>query len=116
MLDIASLRPTSAQLPGNTAGGLPTAAAADRARQLQDKKKEDPALRKAFDSFVGETFFGQMLSSMRKTVGKPAYFYGGRAEEIFRGQLDQELAAEMTKASANTFTGPMFDLFMLNRK
>lgn len=116
MLDIASLRPTSAQLPAGQAGGVAAAEAADNARQLQGKKKEDPALRQAFDGFVGETFFGQMLSSMRKTVGKPAYFYGGRAEEVFRGQLDQAMATEMTKASANTFTGPMFDLFMLNRK
>ncbi len=65
---------------------------------------------------MGETFFGQMMSSMRKTVGKPAYFYGGRTEEIFQKQLDQTMATEMTKASANTFTGPMYDLFILNRK
>jgi peptidoglycan hydrolase FlgJ len=72
-------------------------------------------LREAFDQFVGEAFFGQLLGAMRKTVGKPAYFYGGRAEEIFQGQLDQTLAEEMTKASADTFTGPMFELFNLQR-
>ena len=33
-------------------------------------------------------------ASMRKTVGKAAYFDGGRAEEIFRGQLDQVIVAE----------------------
>ena len=38
---------------------------------------------KAFDSFVGETFYGQMLKSMRKTVGKAAYFDGGRARRFF---------------------------------
>jgi len=116
MLDVSSLRPTSAQMPGNSAAELLATQATGNARQLQGKKNEDPALRKAFDSFVGETFYGQMLSSMRKTVGKPAYFYGGRAEEVFRGQLDQEMATELTKASANTFSGPMFDLFMLNRQ
>ena len=72
-------------------------------------------LRRAFDSFVGETFYGQMLKSMRKTVGKPAYFHGGRAEEVFQGQLDQILAEEMTEASASTFTGPMYELFNLSR-
>lgn len=72
-------------------------------------------VRKAFDQFVGETFFSQMLSSMRKSVGKPAYFHGGRAEEIFQGQLDQTLSQEMTKSSASQFTGPMFELFKLNR-
>ena len=72
-------------------------------------------VRKAFDQFVGETFFSQMLSSMRKSLGKPAYFHGGRAEEIFQGQLDQTLSQEMTKSSASQFTGPMFELFKLNR-
>ncbi len=57
-----------------------------------------------------------MLSSMKKMTGKTPYFDGGRAEEVFRGQLNQVLATEMTKATANTFSGPMFDLFMLNRK
>ena len=71
-------------------------------------------LREAFDQFVGETFYAQLLGSMRKTVGKPAYFHGGRAEEVFQGQLDQVLAEQMTKASADQFTGPMFELFKLN--
>ena len=74
-----------------------------------------PQLREAFDQFVGETFYGQMLSSMRKTLGKPAYFHGGRAEEIFQGQLDQVLGEQLAKASADSFTGPMFDLFSLQR-
>jgi flagellar protein FlgJ len=79
------------------------------------KSKDDGELRKAFDTFVGEVFFGQMLSSMRKTVGKPAYFHGGRGEEVFQGQLDQVLAGKLTEASASQFTGPMFNLFQLSR-
>jgi Rod binding domain-containing protein len=74
-----------------------------------------PELREQFDQFVGETFYSQMLSAMRDSLGKPAYFHGGRAEEIFQGQLDQVLAEQMTKASADTFTGPMFELFTLTR-
>jgi len=74
-----------------------------------------PKLREAFDQFVGETFYGQMLSSMRKTLGKPAYFHGGRAEEIFQGQLDQVVAEQMAKANAQSLTGPMFELFSLQR-
>ena len=54
-------------------------------RRLQAADAEGGKLREAFDSFVGETFYGQMLKEMRKTVGKSAYFDGGRAEEIFRG-------------------------------
>ena len=62
----------------------------------------------AFRDFVGQTFFGQMLKSMRSTQGKPAYFHGGQAEEIFRSQLDQTLAERMTEASADQIADPMF--------
>jgi peptidoglycan hydrolase FlgJ len=77
---------------------------------------QNPELRKAFDDFVGQTFFGQLLHSMRKTVDKPAYFNGGRAEDIFQQQLDQVLAKNISEASADKFSGPMFDLFTLQRK
>jgi Rod binding domain-containing protein len=76
----------------------------------------DPKLRKAFDAFVGEALFGQMLKGMRKTLGKPAYFYGGRTEEIFQQQLDQVLAEKLSDASAEKLSGPMFELFTLERK
>ncbi len=66
-------------------------------------------LREAFNSFVGESLFGQMLAQMRKTVGKPAYFHGGQAEELFRGQLDQVLAQEMTKSSGHSFSDRLFE-------
>lgn len=71
--------------------------------------------REAFDDFVGQTFYGQMLSAMRKTVDKPAYFHGGRAEEVFQAQLDQTLAEHLSDSTAEQFTGPMFELFNLAR-
>jgi peptidoglycan hydrolase FlgJ len=74
-----------------------------------------PELREAFDSFVGETLFGQMLKSMRKTVGKPAYFYGGRAEEVFTQQLDQKIAEKLSHSGAQKFSQPMYELFNLRR-
>jgi len=73
-------------------------------------------LRETFEQFVGEVFFGQMLKAMRKTVGKPAYFYGGRAEEVFRGQLDQVLAEKLARESGDQLAGPMFELFGLSRR
>lgn len=66
-------------------------------------------IQQAFTKFVGTTVFGQMMSSMRQTVGKPAYFHGGQAEEVFRGQLDQQLAEEMTKNGASPFAQGMFE-------
>jgi Rod binding domain-containing protein len=77
---------------------------------------QDSRLRTAFDAFVGESLFGQMLKGMRKTLGKPAYFYGGRTEEVFQQQLDQVLAAKLSAASSAQLTGPMFELFTLQRR
>ncbi len=82
----------------------------------QQAESGDNELRTAFDSFVGETFYSQMIKSMHKLHGKPAYFYGGRAEEAFQQQLDQTWSQQMSKATAHSFTGPMFDHFMLGRK
>ena len=78
-------------------------------------KTEDGPLREAFDAFIGQTFYGQMLKAMRTSLGKPAYFHGGRGEEIFQGQLDQILTEEMSEAGAEQLTGPMFELFNLHR-
>jgi Rod binding domain-containing protein len=49
-----------------------------------------------------------MMKAMRSTVGKPAYFHGGQAEEAFRSQLDQQLADAMSDASAPQIADPMF--------
>ena len=78
--------------------------------------KNDSELREAFDTFVGQTFYGQLLKAMRSTVNKPAYFHGGRAEEVFQSQLDQLLIEEVSHASAERVSDPMFDLFMLSRQ
>ncbi|PQO39648.1 hypothetical protein DTL21_02565 [Bremerella cremea] len=71
-------------------------------------------LRDRFDQFVGESLFGQMLQSMRKSLGKPAYFHGGRAEEVFQSQLDQLLVEKISDASAEQITEPMYELFAAN--
>ncbi len=80
-----------------------------------EQGKNDGELRENFDKFVGEAFYGQLLKAMRSTQGKPAYFHGGRAEEIFQQQFDQVLTEEMTKSGAEQFTGPMFELFNAQR-
>ena len=89
-----------------------TAAPPDRPADVRD----DGKFREAFDDFVGQTFYTQLLSQMRKTVDKPAYFHGGQGEEIFQGQLDQVLAEKLSEATADQFSGPMFDLVMLGRR
>jgi flagellar protein FlgJ len=62
-----------------------------------------------FSEFVGEAFYGQIMKSMRSTVGKPAYFNGGRGEEVFQSQLDQHLAQEFARDSGDRFAEPMFE-------
>jgi Rod binding domain-containing protein len=94
---------TQAQQASDAASTLQAGSAADKVKSSKT--------REAFDQFVGETFFGQMIKAMRSTVDKPAYFHGGRGEEVFQTQLDQMFAEEMTKASAHSFTGPMFEQF-----
>lgn len=77
---------------------------------------QDAEVAKQFNQFVGESLFGQMLKSMRKTQGKPAYFHGGRAEEVFQQQLDQVLAQKMAETSGDKLSGPMYQLFSLQRR
>ncbi len=74
----------------------------------QQQIAEAKEVQETFRTFVGESFFGQLMKSMRSTQGKPAYFHGGQAEEVFRGQLDQTLAQKMTEASADKIADPMF--------
>lgn len=75
-----------------------------------------PELREAFQNFVGQTFFSEMIKACRSGQQPSAYFHGGRAEEIFQGQLDQVLSEELSKSSADKIADPMFELFMLKRQ
>jgi hypothetical protein len=82
----------------------------------QAQAPENEELRQAFQDFVGQTFFSQMIASMRSTQEGAAYFNGGRAEKIFQGQLDQMLSEELSDASASKISDPMFKLFQLRRQ
>ncbi len=86
------------------------------AKPPEAEGRYDEQTREAFQSFAGQTLFGQMLKAMRKTVGAPAYFHGGQAEEIFRDQLDQVLAEKLSDASSERFSEPMYELFTLSRR
>jgi len=110
-MPITNAAPTIAQLD---AMRTPAATAAEELITRPDVDRSE--LREKFDDFVGELFYGQMLKAMRSTQQRPAYFHGGRAEEIFQGQLDQMLAERMTEAGAEQLTDSMFDLFTLNRR
>lgn len=71
--------------------------------------EEDKKFRDVMKQFVGEVLFGQMLKSMRASQQKNPFFDGGRAEEIFQGQLDQIYVEKMTGASSNSLSDAMFN-------
>ena len=77
---------------------------------------EQLKLRETFNEFVGQTFFGQLLATMRKTVSQSEYFHGGRGEEIFQAQMDQILVERLSETSAKQIAGPMFELSQLGRR
>lgn len=79
-------------------------------------KTGDDELKETFQDFVGQTLFSQMIKAARTTQQPAPYFNGGRAEEIFQGQLDQVLSEKMSDASAEKIAGPMYELFMLRRQ
>lgn len=98
------------------AGAAPQRPAEGRGLQAGENTADERRLRETFAQFVGEVFFGQLLKAMRKTVGEPAYFHGGRAEEVFRGQLDQVLAEKLARRSGAQLAGAMYELFGLSRR
>src|SRR4051794_22280601 len=110
MLQLSNPLPqkTTAKGTGASLKGHGKTSAAD-AISLHAKTNGKEEVHDKFSQFVGETFYGQMLKSMRSTVGKPAYFNGGRGEQVFQGQLDQTMAQQMTKASASKLADPMFE-------
>ena len=77
--------------------------------------KGSEALRGAFQDFVGQTFFGEMIKAFRSAQQPSKYFHGGQAEEIFQGQLDQVFAERLSETSAEKIAEPMYELFMLKR-
>jgi Rod binding domain-containing protein len=79
------------------------------------KDAAEQNLREAFQAFVGETLFSQMLKAARKTQNKPAYFHGGRAEEMFQQQLDQVLAEKIADSEGGRYCDAMYELFTMNR-
>ena len=73
-------------------------------------------LKETFQDFVAGTFYKQMLASLRKTHGKPAYFHGGRAEEVFQGQLDQQVGEELASRQGAALSDDLYRAFVHNRR
>ena len=89
----------------STANIKPLRQTTSSADQQLDNARE---LQTAFQDFVGKSFYGEMLKSMRSTVGEPAYVHGGNAEKIFQQQLDHQIGDEMSKSNAGDLAAAMF--------
>ncbi len=71
--------------------------------------------KEAFQSAVAGTFFKLMLQSLHKMHGKPAYFHGGQAEEMFQNQMDQQLSDEFAKSHGAPLTDALYQASVRNR-
>ena len=79
--------------------------------KFSETQKEEITLRQAFQDFFAGTFYKQMFQSLRKMHSKPAYFHGGRAEEMFQSQMDQQVAENLARDQGSSFSDPMFSVF-----
>ena len=73
--------------------------------------EQELQVREKFQEFVSGTFYKQMLKALRSTQGKPAYFHGGQAEEMFQGQMDQYVTDDLARNQGKTFADPLFSVY-----
>ncbi|HOB75275.1 MAG TPA: hypothetical protein PKG54_12210 [Phycisphaerae bacterium] len=71
-------------------------------------------LRQAVDEMVGVTFFGEMLKMARNARLKGDIGHGGRGEEIFGAQLDQELARRAGAGMKNSLSETIYNRLVKN--
>ena len=101
MNEVSSFR----AIANNSIRPLPTDLSQPSKQADIDKALE---VREAFGKFVSTTFYGQLLKSLRTSVGKAAYFHGGQGEEIFQSQLDQHIADKLAQSPQKSLVEPMF--------
>ena len=90
----------------------------DRAEPAQTESvadAQDRQFRELLHQFIGQTFIGQMLKSMRATQEKNPLFHGGHAEDMYQSLLDMELTEQLTQATSRTLSEPMYKLMKAPR-
>jgi peptidoglycan hydrolase FlgJ len=98
-------------ITSSIAGAANAANPQSAAGQGSAPRPKDDKLHQAFQSFVAGTFYKQMFKSLHKMHKKPAYFHGGRAEEIFQGQMDQEVSENLAKRQGDALADSMYKAF-----
>jgi Rod binding domain-containing protein len=85
-------------------------------RMLSESHGQNGDVKSTFQDFVAGTFYKQMLSSLHKMHGKPAYLYGGQAEKIFQGQLDQQVAEDLAHSHGSQLSDSLYQAFLHNTR
>jgi Rod binding domain-containing protein len=75
---------------------------------------EESEAQEVFQKFVAGTFFQEMFKALRKTQGKLHYMDGGKTEEIFRAQFDQQISEDMAKRHGADMCRSMSEPFLQN--
>lgn len=70
------------------------------------------ALREVVSEVVGITFFAQMLKIAHNSALKGEFGHGGRGEQVFRGQLDMELARRVGRATRSGLSEALYQRFV----
>lgn len=70
------------------------------------------SLRDLVGNFVGNVFYGTLLRELQNSTLKGKYLHGGRGEEVFRGQLNMEVANRMGRAPNDPIANHMYEAMM----
>ena len=76
-----------------------------------DAASRESEVKKVFQEFAAGTFYREMLGALRKGTGKPAYFHGGYAEDVFRAEMDRHIVDDLAAKHGESFAGPLYDNF-----
>jgi hypothetical protein len=68
-------------------------------------------LRTQVGEFVGNAFYGTLLKEMHEGGFKSKYFDGGRGEDVFQGQLNQEYVRKIARAGKDPVATQLFESF-----
>src|SRR5580693_1582770 len=90
----------------------PDRATATANRLSGDSHSGKGDLKTNFQDFVAGTFYKEMLKSLHKMHGKPAYLDGGQAEKMFQGQLDQQMAENLARSHGGQFSDGLYQAFL----
>jgi Rod binding domain-containing protein len=77
------------------------------------RNTSDAELQKTFQAAVAGIFFGQLVKSLRSTVGETAYLNGGQAEKMFQQQMDQYLVEDLAEGNGGAFVDDLYQQFRI---